>query len=150
MKILISALLLMVFADAGAVNKCVENGKVIYQQGPCLNGTQASFEAGVSNIGSDGLRKEVAQRDYQKQKQEQEQQEALIAQENMQLKALALKNNAAGREAKATLMQRGEWSQNDEIMSKLDSIERKANAAKNAAIKTQQDAEWARIRDHKY
>lgn len=136
MKRILTILLLLVSVDSGAVNKCIENGKVIYQQGPCLNGSQSRFEVGVSSIGSDGLRQEVARKEHEKQEQE----KAMVAQENMQLKALAYKNNEKGREAKAILMQRGEWSQNDEIMSKLNSIEKQAKAANanSASIRANQ------------
>jgi hypothetical protein len=57
-----SVLLLILFSSPVlAVNKCVENGKTVYQQSPCVNNTDKPLgSVSVSSVSSQGLRDSIS------------------------------------------------------------------------------------------
>lgn len=72
-KIALYLSLFLVTSSAIAVNKCIVDGKVTYQAGPCLNGTSVRFEGAVTEANSSALRQQIEQEAAARQAQEIEQ-----------------------------------------------------------------------------
>lgn len=56
---ILSLALVLVTPSSFAVNKCIVDGKTVYQQSPCINGSSAKFEGAVSAVDSGGLRQQM-------------------------------------------------------------------------------------------
>jgi len=114
MRKMVILIVLFISADAMAVYKCERDGKISYQQGPCVQGKELSIgNTTVSTLGSESIRRDGARRELQK-----------IEQENLELRMLAQKSNAKGRQARAILGERGKWSEGDQIESQLRDLQR--------------------------
>jgi hypothetical protein len=105
--LLIGTTLLLATSSAFAVTKCIVDGKTIYQSGPCLTGQEKRLEANVSNVGSDGLRREVQQNNSVREKQRANQQCDALMQQAMEVGDGSYMSfselGAAKRRAKAAL-----------------------------------------------
>lgn len=154
-KLSIAMAMLLTSTASFAVNKCVIDGKTVYQAGRCLNGKAVPFEANVSGIGSEGLREEVAVRsgDIANMNSKHQQQAIQKLQQEAKLKP---NNNtdfndygavrAKAENAKQKLRDIGVRTKEDDLNEKIDNLQKSINRNNRIINQVGNDAAWARMR----